>query len=281
MGRLPRLLLAIAERTGVAGHQSLTRDHLAYCNLTTGRQQRAYDIVTNTMPAQFLAWNTETQLSPTHCARFPNSALAAGRGCTIRLPPSAKARRRERTPRPLGLSFRSTGRCPAKSSQLVPVPPLTPRATPLSVLSPFIWIYLSTFPVRTLAGVFRCNAGRPVPTATTVATEGFASGVDVVCSTTSPRYSPHTTSLTTTFRLLLNDSKWTPIGSRSRWRHRGDVRDALNGTFLTVLGTGYGPPALSRREFALLGRRSEPSPPYQTSAPPDANWSSTTGTFSQ
>ena len=35
----------IFERTGVAGHQSLARDHLAYCDLATDRQQRAYDIV--------------------------------------------------------------------------------------------------------------------------------------------------------------------------------------------------------------------------------------------
>ena len=45
MGRLPRLPLRIFERTGVAGHQSLARDHLAYCDLATDRQQRAYDIV--------------------------------------------------------------------------------------------------------------------------------------------------------------------------------------------------------------------------------------------
>ena len=44
MGRLPRLPLMIFERTGVAGHQSLARDHLAYCDLATDRQQHAYDI---------------------------------------------------------------------------------------------------------------------------------------------------------------------------------------------------------------------------------------------
>ena len=45
MGRLPRLPLTVFERKGVAGHQSLARDHLAYCDLATDRQQRAYDIV--------------------------------------------------------------------------------------------------------------------------------------------------------------------------------------------------------------------------------------------
>ena len=35
MGRLPRLPLTTFERTGVAGHQSLAGDHLAYCDLVT------------------------------------------------------------------------------------------------------------------------------------------------------------------------------------------------------------------------------------------------------
>ena len=45
MGRVPRPPLTIFELTGVAGHQSLARDHLAYCDLATDRQQRAYDMV--------------------------------------------------------------------------------------------------------------------------------------------------------------------------------------------------------------------------------------------
>ena len=45
MGRRPRLPLTVSERTGVAGHQSLTRDNLVYCDLATDRQQRANDIV--------------------------------------------------------------------------------------------------------------------------------------------------------------------------------------------------------------------------------------------
>ena len=45
MGRLPRLPIMIFERTGVFGHQSLAHDHLAYCDLATARQHRAYDIV--------------------------------------------------------------------------------------------------------------------------------------------------------------------------------------------------------------------------------------------
>ena len=45
MGRLPRVPLTIFDRSGVAGHQSLARDHLAYCDLASERQHRANDIV--------------------------------------------------------------------------------------------------------------------------------------------------------------------------------------------------------------------------------------------
>ena len=45
MGRPPRLARTIFERTGVFDHQSLARDHLAYRDLATDRQQPAYDIV--------------------------------------------------------------------------------------------------------------------------------------------------------------------------------------------------------------------------------------------
>ena len=45
MGRLPRLRLMFFERTGVAGHTSLARDHLAYCDLATDQPQSANDIV--------------------------------------------------------------------------------------------------------------------------------------------------------------------------------------------------------------------------------------------
>ena len=44
MGRLPRLLLTILDRSGVAGHPSLARDHVAH-DLSSERQQRANDIV--------------------------------------------------------------------------------------------------------------------------------------------------------------------------------------------------------------------------------------------
>ena len=53
MGRLPSLPLGVFERTGVVVHQILAFDHLAYFDLATDRQQRANDIVANTMPSPF------------------------------------------------------------------------------------------------------------------------------------------------------------------------------------------------------------------------------------
>ena len=45
MSRLPRLPLTIFDPTGVVGHQSLARDHLAYWAQAASRQKRANDIV--------------------------------------------------------------------------------------------------------------------------------------------------------------------------------------------------------------------------------------------
>ena len=49
------------KRIGVAGHQRLALDHLAYCDLAIDRSQRAHDIVREHHTLQFLACNTATQ----------------------------------------------------------------------------------------------------------------------------------------------------------------------------------------------------------------------------
>ena len=45
IGRLPRLPLAVFDRSHGGAHQSIDRDHLAYCDLSRERQQRAYKLV--------------------------------------------------------------------------------------------------------------------------------------------------------------------------------------------------------------------------------------------
>ena len=45
IGRLRRLPLTVFNRSYGGGHQSLDRDHLAYCDLARERQQHAYELV--------------------------------------------------------------------------------------------------------------------------------------------------------------------------------------------------------------------------------------------
>ena len=75
MGRLPRLPLTNFESTGVTGHQSVTRDHLASCDSATDGQHRAHDIVCKYNALAVLVWNANTQPSPMRCAWFPNLPL--------------------------------------------------------------------------------------------------------------------------------------------------------------------------------------------------------------
>ena len=52
------------------------------------------------------------------------------------------------------------------------------------------------------------------------------------------------------------------------WNHRGDVRNALDWAFPSVVGTGYGPSAPTPAGFALLGCLSEPTPDLGYGSPP-------------
>ena len=138
-----------------------------------------------------------------------------------------------------------------------------------------------------LASVSRCNAASPVPIPHRPwrHVKVFASGFDAIRAQQFlqeippvPRYSRRRFDSSSTTRS--GEDHGTPIGSRSRWGHRGYVRDALDGSFRTVLGAGNGPPSFLPRHIALLGGRSEPAPPNKPPVPPDANWCCTTGTLS-
>ena len=90
MGRLPRLPLTVFDRTGVVGHQSLARDHLAYCDLATDRQKRANDIV-RAHHALTVSRVDRRNSAPADALRpAPNFATGGWRGCTILLLPSAR-----------------------------------------------------------------------------------------------------------------------------------------------------------------------------------------------
>ena len=87
MGRLPRLPLTVVDHTGVARHQSLVRDHLAYCDLATDRQQRANDIFRKHHALTLSRVNRRSNaLDNAHL----NSLWVVGHGCTALLPSSAR-----------------------------------------------------------------------------------------------------------------------------------------------------------------------------------------------
>ena len=127
MGRPPRLPLTIFERTGVASHQSFPRDHLANSDLATDRQQRAYDIVREHHALAVSC--VERRNSGLSDAQRPvpkfavggwawvyNTAAAIHQG--VKTDTDTKVFKAK-------LSLNWTG--PTESSQLTPVPPLTPR----------------------------------------------------------------------------------------------------------------------------------------------------------
>ena len=149
IGRLPCLPLTIFERTGVAGHQSLARDHLAYCDLATDRQQRAYDIVSEHHALTLSLVERRNSALSNALRPLPkftvggwawlyNTAAAICQGAKVDT--DARVLKAK-------LSLYWTG--------------------PLSALSSYVWIYPPTYRARILAGAFRFYAASPAPTPTT------------------------------------------------------------------------------------------------------------------
>ena len=270
IGWRPRIHLTIFERTGIVGHQSLAGDHLAYCDVATDRQQGASDIVREHHALTVsLAWNATTQPSLTHCARFPKSPFAVGCEYAIRLPPSAKARRRTRTPRSSTPSSRSTGWTPTVSSQLALLPPPTPRTALPWVLSSYILDLPSDMPGSDVVGAFRYNASSPAPTPTTMAwrnTEVLTSRVDAIRAQQFLEDS-------TPYHVTQEDVSTPPqrfeqekITGHQSVRGRGGIITVMYETDWAGLckpswERELKPPPFLPRDMALLGRHSESTPP--------------------
>ena len=92
MGRLTRPPLTFFERAGVAGDQGLPVTTSTIATRRRATSSARMISFANTAPSPLLAWAAATPPSPTHCIQFPNSSLVAGRGCTLRRPPSARLR---------------------------------------------------------------------------------------------------------------------------------------------------------------------------------------------
>ena len=177
----------------------------------------------------------------------------------------------------------STGRAPAKSSQLAPAPQQTTRTDLFSGLCSCIWIFLPIRPALMLAGAYRFNAASPVSAPTTVATV-LSSGVDAIRTQhlhqevpPVPSHPKRRFDYCSTTRSG-NDCR-TPLGSMTRWMLRGDVRGALDRTLPPILGAGMGL-QLSHHE-SLRYWAGTPNQTNQPPVPPDANWCGTTGSSSE
>ena len=90
MGRLSCLPLTVFDRPSVVGHQSLARDHRAYCDLATDRQKCANDIVRAHHALIVSRVNRTKSALRTRCVRHLTSLWVIGHGCTTLPPPSAR-----------------------------------------------------------------------------------------------------------------------------------------------------------------------------------------------
>ena len=170
IGRLPRLPLTIFERAGVFGHQILTPDHIAYCDLATDRQQRAHDIVREHHALTVSRLERRNSALTDALRAVPKFAVG---GWVWVYNTAAAIRQAAKTDTDAKflkakLSLNWTG--PYK---VLVVGPRTPADTPDGSRlgdSSCIWIYPPTCPARMIGGAFRCNAVSPVSTPTTMAT---------------------------------------------------------------------------------------------------------------
>ena len=252
MGRLPRLLLTVFDRTGVVGHQSLTRDHLAYCDLATYQQKRANDLVRAHHALTFSRVNQINSaladaLRPAPFFATDGVAWVYDSASTIRQ--GAKANTDAKVLKAkLALNWTSTykiravGPCSAAE---------TPDGSPLG--SNLLYLEFSS----DLPGSDARQG---------VAIERFKPCVNRHDRGDMPKYLP----AGLTLYVLNNVSKksppyhvtqynvldlpptagggadhWSSVGTGARWRHRGAIQDALDGTLRTFLGEGNGPPPLA------------------------------------
>ena len=168
MDRLPRLPLAVFDRNGVEGHQSLARDHLGSCDLATDRQKRANDTV---RALQALTVSRVNRISsaladalrpaPTFAvsgwAWVNNSAVTIRQG--VKVNTDAKVLTAI-------LALNWTG-----LYKILAVGPFSAAETPDSSPLGSNLLYLdlpSDMPGRTLVGVWPSSAANPAPTPTTV-----------------------------------------------------------------------------------------------------------------
>ena len=170
MGRLPRLSMTVFERTGVARHQCLARDDLAYCDLTTDRQQRANDVVRKHHVLTVYRVNRRNSALADALRPAPKFAVGGwawvyNYASTIRQGVKANTDAKVLKAK-LALSWMG----PHKLLAVDPCSSAETLTTRHSGITSSIWTSIPNCPVRTLAGVWRSNTASPAPTHTTAVT---------------------------------------------------------------------------------------------------------------
>ena len=277
MGRLPRLPVTVFERTGVAVHQSLARDHPAYCDLATDRQQRVNDIVRKDHAPTVS--RVDRRNSALADALHPVPKFAVGGWAWVsnsdsNIRQGAKANTDAKVLK-AKLAPNWTG--PYKSQQLVPAPPPTSWTARRSATNSSIWIFLrparfgcsSACTDRTLQALCQPPRQQEHP-------QIPVGGIDAVCAQHFfrrilyvPRHSRQRFGSPPMTRI--GEDHQPQVGPGARWSHRVAVQDALGGTLRTVLGAENGTPTLSHPHFAFWGRHFGQAPPNQPPLPPDAH----------
>ena len=181
----PRFPLTIFNCSGINDHQSLTRDHLAYRDLTSKRQQRANDIVIE--KHALIVYREERRNSALSDALSQVPSFVVGKwawryitASTIRQ--GAKAGSTD--PTVLKAKIAWTG--PYKILAVGPCPSSdTPDGPPMGDKLLHIWISPQTCPaqMRTTVSPSSASSSAPTPTPAATCASVFRMGCRNTCST--------------------------------------------------------------------------------------------------
>ena len=277
MGRLLRLPLTVFDRTDVVGHQSLARDHLAYSDLATDRQDRANDIVRAHHALTVSRVNRRISVLADALRPAPNFAT----GGWAWVCNSASTIRQ-------GVKVNNDGKVlKAKLAlnwtdpyKVLPVDPYSAAETPDGSPPGSNLLCLDLPSDLPGSGAGRRVAIDRFKPCANPRQRGYAEiptrGADAVRAQQSfqevpavPRHSRRRFNSPTTAGG--GTDHWSSVGTGARWCHRGAIQDALGGTLRAFVRAGNAPPPLPLPHRALLGRNPGPAPPNQLPVPLNAD----------
>ena len=255
------------------GHQSLARDHLAYCDLATDRQKRADDIVRAHHALTLSRVNRRNSALADALRPAPNFIVGGwawiyNSASTIRQ--GVKANTDAVLKAKLALNWTgpykvlAAGPCSAAE---------TPHGSPhgSNLLHLDLPSGLPGLDARRRVAIERCKpCGNPHDSGDMpkYLPAGLTQYVLNNFSKKSPPYHVTQDDVSTPLQRLEVEQI---TGTGARWRHRSAIQDALSGTLRTFLGVGNGPSSLPLPHIALLGRTPGPAPPNQPPLPLNAD----------